>query len=303
MTVMVQQPPVRARRRSPLQRLRDAFREPLGLAFRGATLAWFVIIVVPLLYMVSLSLRRSDELNEANFLLIPKHLEFDNYSRAFAFMRDNVVSIPLIMANSATVTTCAMIGALVAATLASYAFATLRFRGKRLTFYVLLLGLIVPIPVMLIPEFMTVRVYGLIGSRWSLILPYTAFGLPMPILILTAFFKELPQEIYDAAKIDGCSHFSLLWRIALPLARPALVTCVIFLSLQFWNEFSLALVIIQNTDLTTIPLAIAQMQGKGFTPWELMAAVMLMTSLPIVAIFTLFQRRLIEGLSHGALKG
>ena len=285
------------------QRVARALREPVGLAFRAFTLFWFVLIVVPFLYMVSLSLRRSDELNEANFLLIPRHLALDNYSKAFAFMHDNVVSIPVIMTNSTIVTACATTGALLVATLASYAFATFGFRGKKLIFYVLLLGLIVPIPVMLIPEFITVRVYGLIGSRWSLILPYMAFGLPMPILILTAFFKELPQEIYDAAKIDGCTHFALLVRIAVPLARPALVTCVIFLVLQFWNEFSLALVIIQNTALTTIPLAIAQMQGKGFTPWELMAAVMLITSLPVVAIFSVFQRRLIEGLSAGALKG
>jgi raffinose/stachyose/melibiose transport system permease protein len=278
-------------------------RELFGLFCRGFAYLWALLLLYPILYIVSLSLRRDSELTSARFSLIPKHFRWANYKDAFSLMSSFVVSIPTLLTNSTIVAGSAIVGTLIVSILASYAFATMSFRGKRLLFYLILLGLIVPIPVMLIPEFTTVREYGLIGSRLSLILPYIAFGLPLPILILTAFFKEVPRELLEAAEIDGASRFRALIGIVLPIARPALATCVIFLALLFWNEFPLALVIIQNPDLSTVPLGLANVQGKGFSPWELIAAVMLITSLPVVALFIAFQRQFIEGLLHGSLKG
>lgn len=268
----------------------------------GFTLLWGVILLYPVLYIISLSLRRSEELNIARFGVLPKHVRWTNYSDAFSLMSTYVVSIPKLMLNSTIVTGSAVLATLTAALLASYAFARLRFRGRRPLFYTLLLGLIVPVPVMLIPEFITIREYGLIGSRLSLILPYIAFGLPLPILILTAFIKRLPNEVFEAARLDGASHFRMLKRIVVPLSLPAIATCSIFLVLIYWNEFPLALVLIQNPDLTTVPLALGSVQGKGFTPWEQIAAVMLITSLPVVLLFIAFQRQYTEGLVSGALK-
>ncbi len=274
-----------------------------GVFCRGFAYLWALILLYPVLYLVSLSFRRNDELTEARFGVIPKHFRWANYDDAFGLMSSFVVSIPTLLINSAIVTTAAIVGTLVIAVLASYAFATMSFRGKRILFYLILLGLIVPIPVMLIPEFTVVREYGLIGSRLSLILPYIAFGLPLPILILTAFFREIPRELFEAAELDGASRSRALYDIVLPITRPALATCVIFLALVFWNEFPLALVMIQNPDLSTVPLGLANVQGKGFSPWELIAAVMLITSLPVVLLFIAFQRQFIEGLLHGSLKG
>jgi raffinose/stachyose/melibiose transport system permease protein len=156
---------------------------------------------------------------------------------------------------------------------------------------------------MLIPEFITVRQYGLMGSRLSLILPYIAFGLPLPVLILTTFFREVPRELFEAARLDGASRFRVLIDHVLPISRPALATCVIFLALIFWNEFALALVIIQDPTLTTVALGLASVQGKGGNPWQLIAAAMLVTSLPVILLFTAFQRQFIEGLVQGSVKG
>ena len=270
---------------------------------RSFTYLWALILIYPILFIVSLSLRRREELTEAIFGVVPPHLKWSNYVDAFSLMKRFVVPIPTLMMNSAIVSIGAVLGALAIAILAAYAFATMEFRGKRILFYILLLGLIVPIPMMLIPEFLTVKAYGLAGSRLSLVLPYVAFGLPLPILILTAFFKAIPKELFEAAHVDGASHMRILVSVVLPVSRPALATCAILLGLTFWNEFPLALVLIHDPDLTTVPLGLAGVKGKGFSPWELIAAVMLITSIPVVAAFTAFQRQFIEGLVQGSLKG
>ena len=270
---------------------------------RVFTYAWALILLYPILFIVSLSLRRREELTQAVFGLIPYHVRWENYLDAFTMMARYVVPVPTLMMNSAIVVACAVLGALIIAVLAAYAFAVMEFPGKRGLFYVVLLGLIVPIPMMLIPEFIAVKAYGLIGSRWSLILPYIAFGVPLPILILTTYFKTVPKELLEAAHIDGASHLRILRSVVLPISRPALATCAIFLALTFWNEFPLALVIIHDPDLITVPVGLASVKGKGFSPWEVIAAVMLITSLPVIVVFTAFQRQFIEGLVQGSIKG
>lgn len=284
-------------------RTRHSRRDWFGVFCKSFAYLWALVLLYPILYLVSLSLRPNSELADVGFSLIPNNVRWANYEDAFTLMSSFVISIPQLLLNSVMVVGAAIAGTLIIAVLASYAFATMAFRGRRLLFYLVLHGLVVPIPVMLIPEFAVVREYGLIGTRLSLILPYIAFGLPLPILILTTFFKELPRELIEAAELDGASHMRVLSDIVLPIARPALATCVIFLALAFWNEFPLALVMIQNPELATVPLGLASVQGKGFSPWELIAAVMLITSLPVVILFIVFQRQFIEGLLHGALKG
>jgi raffinose/stachyose/melibiose transport system permease protein len=267
------------------------------------TYGWALILLYPILFIVSLSLRRREELTSAALGLIPHHVRWENYADAFTMMARFVVPIPTLMMNSAIVVAAAVLGALAIAILAAYAFAVIEFPGKRGLLYIVLLGLIVPIPMMLIPEFIAVKTYGLIGSRFSLILPYIAFGLPLPILILTTYFKEIPKELLEAARIDGASHLRILSSVVLPLSRPALATCTIFLALMLWNEFPLALVIIHDPNLLTVPVGLASVKGKGFSPWEIVAAVMLITSIPVIAVFIAFQRQFIEGLVRGSLKG
>jgi ABC-type glycerol-3-phosphate transport system permease component len=267
------------------------------------TYGWALILLYPVLFIVSLSLRRREELASAGFDLIPHHVRWENYADAFTMMERFVVPIPTLMMNSAIVVGAAVLGTLAIAVLAAYAFAVIEFPGKRGLLYIVLLGLIVPIPMMLIPEFIAVKTYGLIGSRFSLILPYIAFGLPLPILILTTYFKDIPKELLEAAHIDGASHLQILSSVVLPLSRPALATCTIFLGLTLWNEFPLALVIIHDPSLLTVPVGLASVKGKGFSPWEIVAAVMLITSTPVIALFIAFQRQFIEGLVRGSLKG
>jgi ABC-type glycerol-3-phosphate transport system permease component len=271
-----------------------------GKAF---ALLWALILLYPIIFILSMSVSNSSEVNNVSWWLVPSHIVWDNYVSVFRFF-DGIVPIQVLLTNSAIVTGSAIVGTMVIAILASYAFATMNFAGKKIIFYLVMLALIIPIPVMLIPEFITLKSYGLIGTRFSLILPYIAFGLPLPTIILTAFFKELPSEIYEAAAIDGASRWRVLWSVVLPLSRPAIATCVIYLGLQFWNEFSLALVVVQNSALTTVALGLSEAEGShGITPWQLIAAGIVVTSLPIVVLFLVFQRQFIEGLMHGSVKG
>lgn len=276
---------------------------PFDLFCRLFTYGWALILAYPMLFILSLSLRRREEITDAAFGLVPQHLRWENYLDAFTMMARYVVPVPTLMMNSAIVVGAAMLGSMAIAVLAAYAFAVLEFPGRRPLFYIVLLGLIVPIPMMLIPEFIAVKSYGLIGSRLSLILPYIAFGMSLPILILTTYFKTVPKELFEAARIDGATHLGVLLRVVLPISRPALATCAIFLGLTLWNEFPLALVIVHDPHLVTVPVGLASVKGKGFSPWEVIAAVMLITSLPVIALFTAFQRQFIEGLVQGSVKG
>ena len=243
---------------------------------------WLLVVAYPLLFVVSYSLRRADELSLDRFAgLMPVHVRWANYPDAFDLMACSLISIPRIVLNSAIVTASAIAIALAVAVFGCVCVLDIPFRGRRIVFYLLLMALIVPIPVMLIPEFLTVKQYGLIGSRLSLILPYAAFGLPLPILILTTFFREIPAEILEAATLDGATRMRTLRSVILPLSRPALATCVIFLILMYWNEFPLALVMVQDASLTTVPLAIAGVQSRGAAAWELIAAAIMVMRFPL----------------------
>jgi raffinose/stachyose/melibiose transport system permease protein len=278
-------------------------RDLFGAGLKVFAVLWALVLIYPMLFVLAMSVSPADQVNSLPWWLVPHDWAFDNYSKVFDFFSETVASVPRLLTNSIIVTGTAIVGTMVLAVLASYAFVTMRFPGRTVLFYVILLGLIVPMPVLLIPEFITVQNTGLAGTRWALILPYIAFGLPLPMLILTTFFKALPTEIFESAALDGASRLRTLWSVVLPLARPALGTCVIYLALQFWNEFPLALVLVQDTDLSTVPLGLASAQARGITPWELVAAGMVITSLPVMALFIAFQRQFIEGLMRGSVKG
>lgn len=282
-------------------------RSLLGLdLFSAFTLvmliAWVILTVVPALRLLGLSLRSPDVTADSYLYLIPKELTIRNYVDAFAFVDEYTVSLPRAFFNSAIYTIAGVGGAMTVSVLASFAFATMEFRGKRTFFTILMLGLIVPISAMLLPEYITVGVLGLRNTYWSLILPYIAFSLALPTMILTHFFKKIPQELYDAAKIDGSTSFQFLIRIGLPLAKPALATSIIWQFIYLWNEFPLALVLLVREDLYNLPVAVMAMMTARNSPWHLISSVMVLATVPVMLAFIFFQDFFIAGLTEGALK-
>ena len=275
-------------------------------AFSILTLAllvfWLIFTIVPVFRLFGLALRSPNSTGENYLYLIPREITLSNFVDAFPFLSDYTVALPRAFLNSAIYTLVGVGGAMLVSTLASFAFATMKFRGKRLFFTILMLGLVVPISAMLLPEYITVGVLGLRNTYWSLILPYVAFSMALPTMILTSFFKEMPQELYDAARMDGCAPFQFLMTIGIPLAKPALATSIIWQFIYLWNEFPLALVLLVKEDLYNLPVAVMAMMTARNSPWHLISAVMIMATVPVILTFIFFQNYFIEGLTEGALK-
>ena len=264
---------------------------------------FLIIIIVPILWMFSLSLKRTDEITLAYGFLIPRHIQLDNYARAIVWARENTTSVPMMYRNSIAITFISVAVTIVVAALSAFAFSKLKFKGSNTIYYIMLVGMMIPLQVIIIPIFILNRYLGIINTYFSLILPYIAFGLPISIFILRGFFAQIPKDFSEAAKMDGASEFRIFFSIIIPLSKPALATCVIFLFLQNWNEFTLALVLLLKENLYTIPVALSKMMGEFIFPWEIYSALVFITAIPIIVIFLIFQNWFIKGLTAGAIKG
>jgi ABC-type glycerol-3-phosphate transport system permease component len=266
---------------------------------------WLILEIIPLTYVLGISLSTPHDVGNAILYVLPRYPTLANYAGIFDFFNIYLVSFWRLLLNTGIYTVAGLIGSLLAAALASFAFATMEFRGKNAILYLLLLALITPAAMLMIPEFVTIKTLGLQGGYYTLILPYIAFGLPLPILILTTFLRELPKEIFDSARVDGCGNFNLFRYIAMPMAQPAVASCIIFLFLGLWNEFPLALIAISDPKLMNVSVALASLaQGRAdAVPWPLLATAIVLGSIPVTVVFVLFQGQLVQGLSEGAVKG
>jgi multiple sugar transport system permease protein len=197
----------------------------------------------------------------------------------------------------------ATVVALVIGTPAAYAFSRLSFRASEgLANWILSMRFMPPIAVA-IPLFLMVKGIGLQDTYAGLVLPYVAFSLPLVVWIMIGFFDEIPREIDDAALIDGCSRFGVLWRVLLPLVRPGLVTAALFGAIFIWNEFLVALYVVDSRDRQTISLGAATLvSAQRPIDWNIAAAVGVVTVIPIFIFSLLVQRYIVRGLTVGAVK-
>ena len=206
--------------------------------------------------------------------------------------------------NSLIVSTGAVAATVVAASMAGYAFARLRFRGKEVVFFGFLAGMMVPVHVTLIPLnlLMGPRLLGLKDTHFALIGPYVGFALPISILILRGAFEGVPIELEEAARMDGCTTWGVFWRVALPLVRPALATVIIFNFLTNWNEFAFALTLLNDQAMHTLPLALWRFKGEHGMRLAQTCAAMCVAVAPVFLVYCLAQRHIIRGLTAGAIK-
>jgi multiple sugar transport system permease protein len=205
--------------------------------------------------------------------------------------------------NSAIVTLVSTAACLCIAALAAYAFARLRFRGRDILLVGLLVVAMIPLITVIVPLYILIRNLGLLNSYTGLIAPYITYSLPVAIFILTAFFREIPHELEEAALIDGCTRLNTLWRIIAPLAAPGLITAGIIVFVYTWNEFLVALTLTSTTDVRTITVGIALYRGEFTFPWGVISAAVTLATIPIMALILLGQRLVIRGLTAGAVKG
>ena len=262
-----------------------------------------LIIIFPLLWLFSIAFREKGEVSQSRFLIIPINIETGNFKAAIVNSAERGYSVPLLFKNSTIITFTSIMVTILIASIAGYAFAKFKFAGKRGLFYFTLLGMMIPMQILIIPIFLIGKYLHIINTHWSLILPYIAFGLPISIFIMRGFFLALSNTIIEAARIDGATEFGIFLKIALPIAKPAIATCVIFLFLQNWNEFMLALVLLLKKDIFTIPVGIAKTLGEYVTPWGEYTALIIITIIPVIIVYAIFQNWFIKGLSAGSIKG
>jgi multiple sugar transport system permease protein len=268
-------------------------------ALRLTTLAvGALVMVTPFLYMVSTSFKAQQYVLKVPPQFIPDPATLTNYERVL--VRGDFVQYFL---NSAFVAVTATAIAVLLSAMMAYGFARYRFPGREWLFRILLLGLMIPALMLIVPQFVLAKWFGLIDTLWGLIVFYVAGNLALNTFLLRGFFAALPQELDDAMQIDGAGDWYRFVGLALPLARPALATATIFTFLATWDEYAWALTSITSPHNKTLPIAIALLQGPKGTQWGLVFAASIVAILPVIAVFLIFQRHFVQGLTAGALKG
>jgi multiple sugar transport system permease protein len=189
----------------------------------------------------------------------------------------------------------------VLASLAAFGFSRVAFRGKRLLFLLIIAGLIIPPQILIVPLFTEMDALGFVDTYWGIILPQIAS--PLAVFIFKQFFDGIPNELEDAARVDGASRFRVYWQIWMPLSRPAIAAVAIFIFVISWNNFLWPFIIVTNTDMMTIPVGIATVQSSyGVRYADIMASAVL-AGLPLIIVFLFFQRQIVQGISNTGLKG
>lgn len=209
----------------------------------------------------------------------------------------------LYLRNSLLITGSSAVLLLLTAAPAAYALARYTFRLRGPLFLFFLAGIMIHIRLGILPLYILMRDLGLIDTPFSLILTYTASGMPMSVFLLSVFFRNLPRELEDAARIDGAGEQGIFWRIMLPLVRPGLATVVIVNVVPWWNDFFFPLLFLPSPTWRTIPLGMQIFFGQHLIDWSLVFSGMLLASLPLLVIYVLMSRQFIAGLTAGAVKG
>ncbi len=256
-----------------------------------------ILMVLPLLWMFSTSLRPSADSYKLPPAWLPTQFRIENYGAVF---KSNVPFWGLAW-NTLKITLAVTIGQLVLCSMAGFSFARLRFPGRNILFTVLLASLMVPSQVTVIPIFLLMRTFRLMDNPLAVILPglVSAFG----VFLMRQFFLSLPQELFDAAKIDGACPWSSFWRIALPLSAPAMAALGILTFNSTWNSYFYPLIFLNSWDKMTLPQGIALLQGymQSGNPSVIMAAVT-MALLPVLIVFIIAQRWIVEAFARTGLK-
>ena len=278
-------------------------------SFRNSETQWrffiFVLLVIgafimalPFLWLLSSSLKPEQEIFLFPPKWIPNPVRWQNYVDALTYK-----PFGLYVVNTLIIVVLNLIAIVGSASLCAYGFARIEFPGRDLWFAIVLSTLMVPYFVMMVPQFVIFSRLGWVDSYLPLTVPFFFGGGAFNIFLLRQFFRTIPPELADAARIDGCSEFGIYWRIFMPLAKPALATVAIFTFLNGWNDFIGPLLYINSPDKFTVAIGLATFRSVMRTRWDLLMAASTAMIFPVVAIFFLAQRYFIEGIVLSGLKG
>ncbi len=258
--------------------------------------AFSLFVLIPFAWVIFGALKSRVEIAR-NPLGIPAEWHWENLVQAWV-----VGHFSRYFMNSVYVVAPTVLMILVFSTLAAYAFSLMEFPGKTVLSIIFLFGLAIPLDILIIPLFYDLLALKLLNTHWAVILPQVSICLPFGILLLRSFMADLPGEILDAARIDGCSAAELLYHIVVPLCRPVLTSLLVFTFMWTWNQFLLPVVVIQIDPMRTLPIGLNYFQGRYITNLPLLMAGATISFLPVVAIYIVFQRQFITGIVAGAFR-
>jgi multiple sugar transport system permease protein/raffinose/stachyose/melibiose transport system permease protein len=273
-------------------------RWPVLLAY-ACVAVLIAYALFPVLWMVSTAVKPPDEIRTADPTFIPSRITGEHF--ALVLWESNFL---VYVRNSLLVATSVTAATLVVSTLAGYAFSRFqRLPGITAAGVGMILGQLVPGVLLVVPLYITMKNLGLLDSLWSLILTYTTFSVPLSTLMLKGFFDQLPTEVEEAAELDGCPSWQVVWRIALPLAVPGLMTTALYAFVQAWNEFLFGYTFISQDDRRTLTPGLADFIGLWTVDWGALMAAASLAVLPVTIAYLYLQRYLISGIATGATKG
>ncbi len=255
--------------------------------------------IFPLVWMLYSSLKVKREFNKdiislptdptiQNFIDVLTNPDYHIGDSILNSVRTTVISVALIV----------FFGFIV-----GYFLARIRFKGSKIIWLMLLMGMLIPVHSLLVPIYVVFNRTGLSNQWFTLIIPYVAFGMPIAVFLCQSFIKEVPTALEEAASIDGCSFSGTLFKVIMPICKPIMITVAILQTFSCWNEFSFALVLIKDTALQTVPLAMTQFTGQFSSDYPKIMAAMLITMAPIVILYFAFSKQIIKGMVAGAVKG
>ena len=263
-------------------------------------LVFTALVLIPFVWMIVISLRTSAGIF-ANPYGFPWEFRWQNYYELFFNAQ---IRFYRFYYNSIFVTFFTITILTVLATMAGFGFGRSRydFPGRETVFYLLLFALMLPPQVLYIPQFIMMSRYNLLDTKWSLVLLYTAMQLPVSTFLMRAYFSQLPSEIEDAARIDGCNDLRMFWQVMLPMARPGLATIWLLGFIYAWNELLLAMTMVTNPANRTLPVAMMNFIGEFGANYALAAASLVSAMLPLLIAYLFLSERFIEGMTAGAVK-
>ena len=272
--------------------------------FNRRIVVWFAALIVvvngffPAVWILLTSLKTETELLQVPITYLPQAATLDNYVLAFTAQ-----PILRFMWNSAVVAGLSTILCVFVSALAAYALTRLRIPRRNLIMSLLLAVAMFPLISLMVPLFKVMRELGLLNTYLALILPYTVLSMPICTLVMASFFQDIPPDLEAAAMIDGCSRVGALFKVVVPLSAPGVFTAAILAFVNAWDEFLLALTMMNRVTMRTLSVGITLYQGEFAFPWPLISAALIIAIVPICILIAIFQERVVGGLTSGGVKG
>ncbi|GAB5376430.1 MAG: carbohydrate ABC transporter permease [Acuticoccus sp.] len=275
----------------------NAFRQPVTQGLLLIALSLYTALAAgPFAWTAMMSVRTTPEIAAAPYAW-PETWHWDKYVTAWTGSNFGTYFWNSIIVVGISVALLSVIGAMAAHCLARY-----RFPGNRVAYFVIFSTIIFPPQITIIALFQVLVDYGLFNTQLGLILVYVSIQLPLTVFLLEGFFARLPQDLFDAARMDGYSDFEIFWRITVPVGAPAIITTVILNLIHLWNEFLYAVVLITDDEKRTLPLGIQKFLGDRLEDIGMIATGMMIAVIPIIVVYILFSEKLIKGMTAGAVK-